>query len=293
MAVIETNGLTKYYGKNRGIKDVSITVNEGEIFGFIGPNGAGKSTMIKTLLNLIFPTSGSAKIFGLDCVSESNIIKRSIGYVPSEIRFYEDLTVAQMLVFSDSFDKTEDRHYTKDLSERFSLELKKRIGELSTGNKKKTALVAALSAHPKLLILDEPTNGLDPLVRQTLFEALLDAQKQGATVFLSSHNLDEVQTLCSRVAIIREGKIADVKELRELAAESAKKVTVRGSKLPRNIEGAEIVSSSPDTLIFSYRSGDMKKLISALSDMEITDLLVEDVKLSDVFMSYYTGDTKN
>lgn len=293
MAVIETNGLTKNYGKNRGIKDVCITVSEGEIYGFIGPNGAGKSTMIKTLLNMLFPTSGSAKIFGLDCVSDSHVIKRDIGYVPCDINYYEDLTVAQMLDYSDSFYKSADKSYTKGLSEKFGLEPKKKIGELSSGNKKKTALVAALSARPKLLILDEPTNGLDPLMRQTLFEAIFDAQKQGSTVFLSSHNLDEVQALCSRVAIIREGKIVDIKELKEMEAKGAKKVTVRGTGLPEKIPGAEVISMAADSVVFKYASGDINKLLQTLSGMDITDLLIEDVKLSDVFMSYYTGEGKN
>jgi ABC-2 type transport system ATP-binding protein len=287
MAVIETNGLTKYYGKNRGIIDVGITVNEGEVYGFIGPNGAGKSTMIKTLLNFLFPTSGSAKIFGLDCVSESHVIKKDVGYVPCEINYYEDLTVKQMLDFSDSFHKESDNVYTATLSEKFGLEPKKKTGELSSGNKKKTALVAALSSRPKLLILDEPTNGLDPLMRQTLFESLHEAQRGGATVFLSSHNLDEVQTLCSRVAIIREGRIVDVKELRELAARSAKKVTIKGARLTESIAGGEIISRGSGSIVFSYGSGDVKKLLAELSQMELTDLLIEDVKLSDVFMSYY------
>jgi len=293
MAVIETKGLTKFYGKNRGIVDVSVSVSEGEVYGFIGPNGAGKSTMIKTLLNLLFPTSGSARIFGLDCVRDSREIKQSVGYVPCEVRYYEDLTVAQMLAFSDSFHKNADKAYTASLSERFGLEPKKKIGELSSGNKKKTALVAALSSRPKLLILDEPTNGLDPLMRKTFFEAIAEARSSGATIFLSSHNLDEVQSLCTRVAIIREGRIADVKKMRDLTAGNAKKVTVRGSRLPESIEGAEVISRTPEKLVFRYGSADMKKLVAALSSMEITDLLIEDVKLQDVFMSYYSGDTKN
>ena len=232
MTVIETNGLTKYYGKNRGIIDAGISVNEAEIYGFIGPNGAGKSTMIKTLLNLIFPTKGHAAIFGMDCVAESHKIKERVGYVPSEVRLYEDLTVERMLGYSDSFYKNTSKDYTQSLIERFELEPKKKIGQLSSGNKKKAALVVALSSRPRLLILDEPTNGLDPLMRQILFDALHEQRKAGCTVFLSSHNLDEVQSLCSRVAIIKEGRILDVREIGEMAAANRKKVTVTGSRLP-------------------------------------------------------------
>lgn len=286
MTVIETKGLTKYYGKNRGIMDVSISVNEGEIYGFIGPNGAGKSTTIKTLLNFIYPTKGSANVLGLDCAAESHRIKAQTGYVPSEIRFYEDLTVMELLSYAARFHK--GGADTQAWIDRFELETKKKIGQLSTGNKKKVALAVALQAQPKLLILDEPTNGLDPLMRQTLFDALREQQRKGCTVFLSSHNLDEVQTLCNRVAIIRDGKIADVRELREMAAAQGKKVTVLGGRLPEKRDAAiRIVSETADSVVFTWKSDDMRALLALLTAMEAKDFLVEDEKLSDIFMSYY------
>jgi ABC-2 type transport system ATP-binding protein len=286
MAVIVTEGLTKYYGKNRGILDVSISVNEGEIYGFIGPNGAGKSTTIKTLLNFIFPTKGSARVLGLDCASESHQIKAQTGYVPSEIRYYEDLTVRELLDYAARFHK--GGADTQEWIDRFELETKKKIGQLSSGNKKKVALASALQSRPKLLILDEPTNGLDPLMRQTLFDALREQQKRGCTVFLSSHNLDEVQTLCDRVAIIREGRIADVRELREMAAAQGKKVTAFGGRLPeKRDEALRIVSETADSVVFTWKSGDMRALLALLTAMEVKDFLVEDEKLSDIFMSYY------
>ena len=290
MVVIETDGLTKYYGKNRGIIDVGISVNEGEIYGFIGPNGAGKSTMIKTLLNIIFPTKGHASIFGMDCVAESQKIKERVGYVPSEVRLYEDLTVERMLAFSDSFYKNAAKDYTHSLIERFELEPKKKIGQLSSGNKKKTALVVALSSRPKLLILDEPTNGLDPLMRQILFDALYEQRKEGCTIFLSSHNLDEVQSLCSRVAIIKEGLILDVREIGEMAAVNRKKVTVTGKCIPETFsdKAIELVSRTSDGIVFTYGSDDMGRLLEMLSGMDVKDFLVEDMKLSDIFMSYYS-----
>ncbi len=288
-AVIETKNLTKSYGKHRGITDVNISVNEGEIYGFIGPNGAGKSTMIKTLLNFLFPTSGSAVLLGFDAVSGSREIKKRTAYVPSDINYYEELTVSSLLAYSDSFYPDTDSTYTQSLIERFELEIDKKIGELSMGNKKKVALVAALSCRPKLMILDEPTNGLDPLMRQKLFEALFEQREAGCTIFLSSHNLDEVQSLCSRVAIIREGRIVDIRELGALSAEKAKKVTVAGDNIPGIIENdaVKIVSKEKGKLVFTFHSANMVALLKLLDGMNPHDFLVEDLKLSDVFLSYY------
>ena len=288
-AVIETKNLTKSYGKHRGITDVNISVNEGEIYGFIGPNGAGKSTMIKTLLNFLFPTSGSAVLLGFDAVSGSREIKKRTAYVPSDINYYEELTVSSLLAYSDSFYPDTDSAYTQSLIERFELETDKKIGELSMGNKKKVALVAALSCRPKLMILDEPTNGLDPLMRQKLFEALFEQREAGCTIFLSSHNLDEVQSLCSRVAIIREGRIVDIRELGALSAEKAKKVTVAGDHLPVSIENdaVKIVSQEKGKLVFTFHSANMGALLKLLDGINPHDFLVEDLKLSDVFLSYY------
>lgn len=285
--VIQTNNLTKSYGKNRGITDVNISVNAGEIYGFIGPNGAGKSTMIKTLLNFLFPTDGSAQVFGLDCVKDARQIKTQTAYVPCEVNYYEELTVETLLDYSDSFYPNADKAYTQSWVERFELEPKKKIGQLSSGNKKKVALTAALAARPKLLILDEPTNGLDPLMRQKLFDALHEQRQAGCTVFLSSHNLDEVQNLCDRVAIIREGRIVDVKAL--LTPEKAKKVTVTGKTLPERFDSDafKLVSRSPGRIVFTYHSDDMGTLLAQLAAMNAKDFLVEDIKLSDIFMSYY------
>lgn len=290
MAVIETLKLTKYYGKNRGIVEVDLSVNEGEIFGFIGPNGAGKSTMIKTLLNFIFPTGGSARVLGFDCVKESYRIKAKTGYVPSEVHFYDDITVSKLLDYSLSFYKDADKNYAGELAKRFDLEMKKKIGQLSLGNKKKTALVIALSTSPKLLILDEPTSGLDPLMQQTFFGALREQKKRGGTVFLSSHNLDEVQNLCDRVAIIREGKIIDVKRLDEFKAHHEKKITVYADEFPvdfLNDPAFKTVSKNQNSMVFNYNGNDVNRIVSELCKLKIKDFIVEDTRLSDVFMSYY------
>ena len=193
--IIETTGLTKYYGKARGIEDVALQVNEGEIYGFIGPNGAGKSTAIRTLLNLIFPTRGSAKIFGLDCVKDSWAIKQLVGYLPAEVNYYDDMTVADLFSYSARFYGKDCTKRTAELVELFSVDTKKRIDSLSLGNKKKVGIIQALLHKPKLLILDEPTSGLDPLMQKHFHDLLREENQQGTSIFFSSHVLGEVQKL--------------------------------------------------------------------------------------------------
>lgn len=291
MNIIEVKNLTKTYGKNRGIDKVNLHVEEGELFGFIGPNGAGKSTTIKLLLNLIFPTSGDAKIFGLDCVAESTKIKENIGYVPSEVRYYDNMKVKELIDYAISFKKDVDRSYVKELCELFEVELEKNMFELSLGNKKKVAIVQAILHKPKLLILDEPTNGLDPLIQQKLFNVLLKLKDEGTTIFLSSHNLTEVEEFCTRVAIIKEGKIIEVKNVSDFAHKKVKRVTI---KLSENITkqitsiGGESIESSEGSVSFNY-NGDINKLLSVISSYKLQDLIIEEKKLSEVFMSYYDG----
>jgi ABC-2 type transport system ATP-binding protein len=206
--VIEINNLTKTYGKSRGISDISFHVEQGEIFGFIGPNGAGKSTTIRTLLSLIYPTSGSATIFGKDCIKFAPEIKKEIGYLPSEVFYYDNMKVKDLLKYSASFYKKDCSRRMKELAEIMDLDLNKKIDDLSLGNKKKVGIVQGLLHEPKLIILDEPTSGLDPLMQQKFFELLEEENRKGATILFSSHILSEVQRLCNRVAIIKEGKIA-------------------------------------------------------------------------------------
>ena len=294
MSIIEIKSLSKSYGKNRGINDVNLMVNKGEIFGFIGPNGAGKSTTIKLLLNLIFPTSGEAKIFGLDCVTETEKIKESVGYVPSEVRYYDNMTVKELLNYAKSFRKNVDNGYVEELCKIFDVELTKNISELSLGNKKKVAIVQALLHKPQLLILDEPTNGLDPLIQQKLFDTLLKVKESGTTIFLSSHNLTEVEEFCDRVAIIKEGKIIEVRNIADFAHKKVKRVTV---KLDENIQeqltaiGAEKLESDKNSVTFNY-NGDINKLLSVITKYKLEDLVIEEKKLSEVFMSYYEMEGK-
>lgn len=289
MNAIETKNLTKSYGKSRGISDINLTVKEGEIFGFVGPNGAGKSTTIRTLLNFIFPDSGEAKIFGKDIVKESSEIKKILGYVPSEVKFYDEIKVKDIIKYSSSFYGSCSREEIESLCEKLEVELDKKMGELSLGNKKKVAIVQALIHNPKILILDEPTNGLDPLIQKKLFEILLEQNKKGTTVFLSSHNLIEVENFCHRVAVIKEGKIIDTIEIDKLTNKLGLKVTIEGEKINKeDIEAfsGEVISIKGKEIIFNYSNG-ADKLIKELSKFTINKILIHEQSLEDTFMNYY------
>src|SRR5512137_296009 len=216
MSIIDVTNLTKYYGKSRGIVDVSFSEEEGEIFGFIGPNGAGKSTTIRLLLSLIHPTSGTARVFGKDVATHGPEIRRDIGYLPSEVFYYEGMKVVDLLKYSASFYERDCTQRMHELSELMELELNRRISDLSYGNKKKVGIVQGLLHSPKLLLLDEPTAGLDPLMQRKFFDLVRAENDQGATVLMSSHILPEVQKLCSRVAIIKEGRIIKIEEISTL-----------------------------------------------------------------------------
>jgi ABC-2 type transport system ATP-binding protein len=294
MKIIDIKNLTKSYGKNRGIENINLTVNEKEIFGFIGPNGAGKSTTIKVLLNFIFPTHGEAKIFDLDCVKDSVKIKENIGYVPSEVRYYGNMKVRDIISYGESFHNNVDKEYVQQICKDFSIELDKNISELSLGNKKKVAIIQAILNKPKLLILDEPTNGLDPLIQQKLFETLTKLKNEGSTIFFSSHNLSEVEEFCDKVAIIKEGKIIDIKDIREYSRKKIKKITIKTMDI---IEeelislGIENLEKNNQVLTFYY-SGAINPLLSLLSKYKIEDLTIEEKNLSETFMSYYYKEDK-
>ncbi len=216
MYAIETTDLTKYYGKARGIIDVNLKVEEGQLYGFIGPNGAGKSTTIRTLLALIHPTSGSATIFGKDVITHAKEIHQEIGYLPSEVFYYDNMKVKELLNYSASFYKKDCSKRIKELAARLDLDLNKKIDDLSYGNKKKVGIIQGLLHSPQLILLDEPTSGLDPLMQNIFFDILAEENKRGATVLFSSHILSEVQKLCDRVAIIKDGKIVKIDSVQNM-----------------------------------------------------------------------------
>jgi ABC-2 type transport system ATP-binding protein len=289
MNVIEVSHLTKYYGKSRGIVDVSFKEEEGEIFGFIGPNGAGKSTTIRLLLSLIHPTSGSAKIFGKNVVADGPEIRRDIGYLPSEVFYYEGMKVIDLLKYSASFYRCDCTQRMHELSEIMELEMNRRISDLSYGNKKKVGIVQGLLHSPKLLFLDEPTAGLDPLMQRKFFDLIRAENKRGVTVFFSSHILGEVQRLCTRVGIIREGRIVEISDIRTLQKNNYKKVqvtakglTVTTFKLP----GVTNVQMENDTLHFFFK-GDINEVVKKIGGLKVTDVTIEEPTLEEIFMHYY------
>ncbi|MDF2858254.1 MAG: transporter [Neobacillus sp.] len=290
MNIIEINNLTKMYGKARGISDISFNVEEGEIFGFIGPNGAGKSTTIRTLLSLIYPTSGSATIFGKDCIQYAPEIKKEIGYLPSEVFYYENMKVKDLLNYSASFYKKDCSKRIKDLAEIMDLDLNKKIDDLSLGNKKKVGIVQGLLHEPKLIILDEPTSGLDPLMQQKFFELLEKENKKGATILFSSHILSEVQRLCNRVAIIKEGKIVTVEKISTLQENTYKKFKIE-TKLPVDLDyfqanGVNKLEVKENVTSFLFR-GNMNEILKKITTLEITNLWIEEPDLEEIFMHYY------
>ena len=289
MSIIEVNNLTKYYGKARGIVDVSFNVDEGEIFGFIGPNGAGKSTTIRLFLSLIYPTSGEAKIFGKDCIKFGPEIRQEIGYLPSEVFYYEGMKVLDLLKYSASFYKKDCTKRLYELSELMELDLKRRIDDLSYGNKKKVGIVQGLLHSPKLIVLDEPTAGLDPLMQQNFFNLIREENQRGATIFFSSHILGEVQRLCNRVAIIKEGSIINIQDIKSLQAENYKKIRIAGESLDEKafkFDGISNLQRENGVLSFFYK-GDINQVTKLISDIKLSDVIIEEPTLEEIFLHYY------
>jgi len=295
MSIVEIDNLTKYYGKARGIIDVSLTINEGEIFGFIGPNGAGKSTTIRILLALLYPTSGNARIFGKDCIEDGPDIRKHIGYLPSEVFYYDNMKVIDLLKYSASFYKNIDKNRISDLAEVMDLDLHRKIEDLSYGNKKKVGIVQGLLHQPRLIILDEPTSGLDPLMQQKFFNLILEENKNGATVLFSSHILGEVQKLCSRVAIIKEGRIISVENIKTLQSNNYKKFRIEMDEIIEkdyfNIDGVANLSVEERSVAFLFK-GDINQIINKIHGKRINNLIVEEPALEEVFMHYYEKETE-
>lgn len=288
MNVIEASGLTKYYGKARGIADVDLAVHSGEIFGFIGPNGAGKSTTIRLLLNFIFPSRGSATVLGRDVVRESPAIKTEVGYIPGEVDYYDDMTAAELFAYSDRFYRRDCSQRTRELVDMFELDTRKKFRSLSLGNKKKVAIIQALQHEPQLLILDEPTGGLDPLMQRRFFDLLREENKRGVTVFFSSHILSEVQRLCHRVAIIRDGSILKVEKMEDLRKNQFRDVRIGFAGTVPQLDLPGILHSQQDNnTLHLFYSGNINMLVGELAGHELTGLWMEEPSLEDVFMHYY------
>lgn len=287
MKAIEIQKLTKYYGKSRGIIDLDLTVDPGDFFGFIGPNGAGKSTTIRTLLGLIQPTEGHAFLMGKDIEKEKTEILKDVGYLPSEAVFYSGMRVKEVLKYSADLRKKDCHEEAQKLCERLQLDPMKKVEELSFGNRKKVAIVCALQHDPSLLILDEPTSGLDPLIQKEFFSILKERNEKGATIFLSSHILSEIQKNCTKAAIIREGKLVACDTVENLSKTKAKRIHLSGDCDLSSLEKVMDIKESDQGISFLY-GGDLNQLIQVLSKQNVSDLSIHEPDLEEIFMHYYT-----
>ena len=292
MKAIQTTNLTKYYGKARGIIDLDLSVEQGEFFGFIGPNGAGKSTTIRTLLGLIAPTSGEARIFEKDIVKDHISVLEQIGYLPSEAVFYPGMRVKDVLKLSANLRKKDCAEEAKKLCDRLQLDSSRKVDELSFGNRKKVGIVCALQSNPDLLILDEPTSGLDPLMQREFFEILKERNRRGTTVFLSSHVLSEIQRNCTRAAIIREGRLIACDSVEQLSQSNAKRISIHGKVDLSGLDGIRDKKEGEDSVSFLY-TGDINKLLRILSAGQLSDISISEPDLEEIFLHYYEKEGEN
>ncbi len=292
--VIAAEGLTKRYGRHRGIVDLDMKVREGEVFGFLGPNGAGKTTAIRTLMDFIRPTRGRALVFGLDCRREGRAIRRDVGYLPGEFTLYEHLTGRQFLAYLGALRGGVGWSVVDDLAGRLDSDLSRPLGHLSHGNKQKVGLIQALMGRPRLLILDEPTSGLDPLIQRAFYECLAEIRDDGRTVFLSSHVLPEVERVCDRVGIIRDGRLVRIESVAAIKKMSVRKVEITFDRVvgPEAFEGLPGVRDVrvQDARLRCTVQGSIDPLMKAASRHVVVDLISHEPDLEEVFMALYGDD---
>ncbi|MDE5679347.1 MAG: ABC transporter ATP-binding protein [Lachnospiraceae bacterium] len=290
---IEIYGLTKSYGKKRGVRDISLVVEKGDVFGFLGPNGAGKSTTIRCLLGMLHFEAGEISILGRRTGEAQREILRNIGYMPSEVMFYPSMTAEKVIKLAADLRGMDCGTEAARLCDRLLVDGKKRISELSLGNRKKVSIVCAMQHKPALLILDEPTSGLDPLMQEAFFELLMEANHAGATCFLSSHVLTEVRQYCKHAAVIRDGSLVRVDTVESLSKSTLRKVKLSGVSGAPALSGIEEVRKEQGGVSFSY-SGDMQKLLTAILALSPKDVLIEEPSLEEMFMQFYEkGEEKN
>lgn len=290
--IIETVNLTKFYGQSKGIENVNLSITDGEIFGFIGPNGSGKSTTIRTLLGLLKKTSGEAKIFGLDCETQYQTILKDVGYLPSEVFYYDNMRARELLAYSASFYEGDHSSRIKELADRLNLDLSRKIEDMSLGNKKKVGIVQGLLHSPKVIMLDEPTSGLDPLMQRIFFDLIKEENERGATILFSSHILSEVQRLCDRVGIIKDGTIIETTVISTLLSTTYKRVTLSfqessGLSVMPQINGATNIERDRSDVSFIFR-GDCNSLLADLSHLDLLDIDISEPNLEEIFLHYYT-----
>ncbi|PKK93532.1 MAG: ABC transporter [Tenericutes bacterium HGW-Tenericutes-6] len=283
--MIKVYNAKKYYGKTCGIEDVSMHVENGEIFGFVGPNGAGKTTLIRLLLGLLEMDDGDAFIFDEPVKMGSNHLNKDIGYMPSETHMFDDLKVKEIITFFKTMKKA-DQTYIDYLIERLDISLEKKFGALSFGNKKKIGIVVALMSQPKLLILDEPTSGLDPLIQSRFLELLNDAKKRGQTILLSSHVLSEIEKVCDRLALIKSGKILFTRSMKDIKNEEHKRVLVSPNYQNLHVDGLTYVKDDDGISNYTFK-GDINQLVKHLSTYQFKDVTIRDIGLDELFSMYY------
>ncbi len=286
--IIEVRNLTKYYGKTLGVENLSFELKQGEIFGFIGPNGAGKSTTIRSILNLINKTNGEVKIFGKIFEKDNIELKKLIGYLPSEVYLYEELTVKQLLDYHESFYDEDLKERRKYLVSLLQIDEKKKIEDLSLGNKKKVGIVLSLLHNPKILILDEPTSGLDPIMQQVFYKLLFEEKKKGTTIIYSTHILSEVSKICDRVGIIKEGHLLKVETISSLLKKNLTYITIESKEIEKIEKELKLaVVSKKENEIVLKNTINPNKLIQSLSKYEIDKLLIEEATLEEMLLHYY------
>lgn len=286
--ILEIKNLTKYYGKILGVKDLSLILYEGEIFGFIGLNGAGKSTTIRSIMNLINKTQGSILFNGKELEKDDIKSKELIGYLPSEIHLYDDLTVKEMLDYHESFYKKDCHKRRKELVKKFKLDESKKVEELSLGNLKKLGIVLSFMHEPKLLILDEPTSGLDPIMQQVFYELLKEEKNKGTTIFYSTHILSEISKICNRVGIIKEGNLLTVETMEEIEKKNLNFVTIKSNDIAKIITNLKLdIKPNEENTIKFKNEISLDKLIKIVAKYKIDKILIEEATLEDIFMHYY------
>jgi ABC-2 type transport system ATP-binding protein len=290
--IIQTHDLTKSYGPDRGIMNVSMTVDQAEIFGFLGPNGAGKTTAIRVLLDLIRPTSGHADVFGLETRANSVEIRKRTGYLPGEMSLYENLTGMELLQYFAALRPQVDWALVDQMADRLSCDLTRRIGALSQGNKRKVGMIQAFMHRPELLILDEPTAGLDPLIQHEFLDLISEASKSGQTIFLSSHNLTEVERVCHRVGMIRSGRLIAVEEIDVLRQRAVRQLEIRFAG-PFDSKPFEMIPDIHNLVIENNRlqctlSGSIDPVVKAAANYEVVDLISQQPNLEEIFMALYS-----
>ena len=286
--ILEIKNLTKYYGNTLGVKDLSLSLNEGEIFGFIGPNGAGKSTTIRCIMNLINKTNGTILFNNEELIKDSIHLKELIGYLPSEINLYDDLTVKEMLDYHETFYKKNINKKRKDLVNKLKLDESKKIEDLSLGNLKKLGIVLAFMHSPKLLILDEPTSGLDPIMQNVFYDLLKEEKNKGTTIFYSTHILSEISKICDRVGIIKEGKLLKIENIDNIKNNNFNIVTIKSNNIDKIVKELELDNKLIDNNNIKFNNKlNINELINKISKYKIDKLLIEEATLEEILINYY------